>query len=130
VVNTNYQLPTTNCQLPMTNLGVESSVVSGCFGGAHAATLRGSRGEGMSALRRDADRALRQFEKRTAGGPIRVRRDSPLPTRLTRGPTLISARRTANPSERGAVSHALEVRFSARRPRRRGADVPLPLQTR
>ena len=40
-------------------------------------------------------------EKRTAGGPIRGRRDSPLRQRHTRRPTLISATRTPNPSDRG-----------------------------
>jgi hypothetical protein len=61
----------------------------------------GSRAEGMSGLRRDAASARRQFEKRAAGVPIRVRRDSPLAKRPTSVPTLISASRTANPSERG-----------------------------
>ena len=56
----------------------------------------------------------RQFENRTAGVPIRVRRDSPLAERRTRTPTLISARRTTHPSERGIGRRAPEVRFSPR----------------
>jgi hypothetical protein len=42
-----------------------------------------------------------EVENRAAGVPIRVRRVSPLTQRPIRMPTLISARRTANPSERG-----------------------------
>ena len=96
---------------------------------ALATVQSGSRAEGMSSLRRDAARALRQFENRTAGGPIRVSRDSPRTKRPTPRLTLISAKRTAHPSERGIVRHALEVWFSARRPRRRRADVPSAHQT-
>ena len=83
----------------------------------------------MSDSRRDAARPL-QFENRTASVPVRVSSDSPLMERPTRRLTLISARHTAYPSERGIVRHALEVWFSGRRPRRRGADMPSPLQTR
>ena len=68
----------------------------------------------MSGLRRDAARPLRQLEKCTVGVPIRVRGDSPLSQRPTRGPTLIRAQRTASPSERGIVRYALEVHFAGR----------------
>jgi hypothetical protein len=69
----------------------------------------GPRGEGLSARRRDADSPLLardiltagEVENRAAGVPIRVRRVSPLAERLTPLPTLISARCTATPSERG-----------------------------
>jgi hypothetical protein len=68
----------------------------------------GQGGEGLSARRRDADSPLLarpdhagEVENRAAGVPIRVRRVSPLTQRPTPLPTLISARRTANPSERG-----------------------------
>jgi hypothetical protein len=68
----------------------------------------GHGGGGLSARRRDADSPLLarhdhagEVENRAAGVPIRVRRVSPLAERLTRLPTLISARCTANPSERG-----------------------------
>ncbi|MEO7135579.1 MAG: hypothetical protein ABI024_15330, partial [Vicinamibacterales bacterium] len=65
----------------------------------------------MSVLRRDAARARRlraealakasQFENSTAGGPIRVRGDSPQARRATREPTLILVSRPDDPSERG-----------------------------
>jgi hypothetical protein len=67
------------------------------------------RGEGLSARRRDADSPLLardiitagEVENRAAGVPVRVRRVSPPTERPTPMPTLISARCTANPSERG-----------------------------
>ena len=62
----------------------------------------------------DAASAGRQFENRTAGVPIRVRRDSPLAQRRTPWPTLISARGPANPSERGHRQTSAEGAFSAR----------------
>jgi hypothetical protein len=68
----------------------------------------GHSGEGLSARRRDAGSPLLarpdhagEVENRAAGVPLRVRRVSPLAKRPTRMPTLISARRTVNPSERG-----------------------------
>jgi hypothetical protein len=63
--------------------------------------ISGPCAEGMSGLRRDAASAHRQFEKRAVGVPIRVRRDSPRVQRQPRRLTLISARRPADPSERG-----------------------------
>jgi hypothetical protein len=68
----------------------------------------------MSGLRRDAASAQRQFEKRAAGVPIRVRRDSPPAERQTQRPTLISARCKANPSERGHRQARAGGTFSAR----------------
>jgi hypothetical protein len=68
----------------------------------------GHGGEGLSARRRDAASPLLarqghadEVENRSAGVPIRGRGVSPLVQRPTRLPTLISASRTANPSERG-----------------------------
>jgi hypothetical protein len=68
----------------------------------------GHSGEGLSARRRDADSPLLarhrhtgEVENHTAGVPMRVSRVSPLAERPTRMPTLIIARCTANPSERG-----------------------------
>ena len=66
-----------------------------------AARLRGSGDAGGSGRRRDAASGLRQVEKRAAGVPIRVRSDSPPEERRTPKPTLILARSSTNPGERG-----------------------------
>ena len=76
----------------------------------------------MSVLRRDAARAQREFEKRTAGGPIRVRRDSPQARRATREPTLILVSRPDYPSERGHRETRAAGAFF--RPSGRGAAAP------
>ena len=68
---------------------------------AGAADVGGSRDAGGSGRRRDAASGRRQFEKRAAGVPIRVRSDSPQEERHTPALTLILARTSANPSERG-----------------------------
>src|SRR5688500_2243274 len=74
----------------------------------------GSCADGMSGRRRNAASGLRQVENHTGGVPLRVRRDSPPMQRQTSPPTLISAGRTMQPSERGSERRAPEVWFSPR----------------
>ena len=68
----------------------------------------------MLLLRRNAARAQRKFEKCSAGVPIRRGSDSPLVKRQTPKPTLILARRPANPSRGGFLRPSPELHFSAR----------------
>jgi hypothetical protein len=80
---------------------LDHEVVSGAWDESGPPPTGTPTGRFSTLRRRDAARGGREFENRSAGVPIRVRRDSPPAERRTRTPTLISARRTTDPSERG-----------------------------
>jgi hypothetical protein len=82
---------------------------------------RRSRCGGTSGLRRNAARALRQFEKRNAGVPSRAGAVSPLTQRRTPMPTLIHTSDRQTRAGAVIVRHTPELRFSARQ-----AEAPQP----
>ena len=77
----------------------------------------------MSSARCDAASAGRQFENRAAGGPIRGGAVSSLPRGSIRLPQVDALPALDLPKPTRHRQAAPEVRFSARRPRRRGDDM-------
>ncbi len=99
---------------------VHHGVVSAPFAGARS-TYRC--GEVTSAPRRDAASARRQVEKFAAGAPGRGGAVSPMPSTQPGGPSDCSLTSEQPKPPRGSSARPPEADFSARRPRRRGADV-------